>query len=49
MLIPALRLQQGQYWTRAEDEPGAPKVEELERAVLACRYTLRVAGSPDRG
>src|SRR5215207_4177420 len=37
VLIPALGLIEGQYWTRAEDDLGALRLEELERAVRACR------------
>src|SRR5262245_45267083 len=48
VLIPALGLTAGQYWTRAEDDLGALKLEELERAVQACRYTLLVASSAAR-
>jgi hypothetical protein len=43
VVIPALGLSAGQYWTRTEDHLGAPKLEELERAVQSCRYTLLVA------
>ncbi len=43
VLIPALGLAERQYWTRAEDDLGALKLEELERAVVSCRYTLLVA------
>ena len=48
VLIPALGLTEGQYWTRAEDEPGKPKLDEMARAVQACRYTLLVASSAAR-
>jgi len=48
VLLPALGLTEGQYWTRAEDDLGAPKLEELERAVQTCRYTLLVASSAAR-
>src|SRR6185369_13575096 len=47
-LIPALGLAEGQFWTRAEDDLGALKLEELERAVESCRYTLLVASSAAR-
>src|SRR5262245_21457930 len=33
VLIPALGLAEGQFWTRAEDDLGAVKLAELERAV----------------
>lgn len=42
-LIPGLGLSEGQYWTRAEADLGRLRLEELERAVKACRYTLLVA------
>lgn len=48
VLIPALGLAEGQFWTRAEDDLGALKLEELERAVVSCRYTLLVASSAAR-
>ena len=48
VLLPALGLTEGQYWTRAEDDLGAPKLEELDRAVQSCRYTLLVASSAAR-
>jgi hypothetical protein len=48
VLIPALGLTQGQYWTRAEDDLGAPRLKELERAVQSCRYTLLVASGAAR-
>ncbi|TMQ05962.1 MAG: hypothetical protein E6J91_39280, partial [Deltaproteobacteria bacterium] len=48
VVIPALGLAEGQYWTRAEDDVGALKLEELERAVRSCRYTLLVASSAGR-
>src|SRR5512140_1865388 len=48
VLLPGLGLTEGQYWTRAEDDLGAPKLEEMERAVQACRYTLLVASSAAR-
>jgi hypothetical protein len=48
VLIPALGLAEGQYWTRAEDDLGALKLEELERAVVSCRYTLLVASGAAR-
>lgn len=47
-ILPALGLQEGQYWTRAEDAPGAPRLLELERAVRSCRYTLLVASGAAR-
>lgn len=43
VLIPGLGLSEGQYWTRAEADLGRLRLEELERAVKACRYTLLVA------
>src|SRR5262245_9287342 len=45
VLLPALGLMEGQYWTRAEDDLGALQLEELERAVQSCRYTLLVAST----
>src|SRR5689334_13181812 len=48
VLVPALGLTEDQYWTRAEADPGALKLEELEQAVKACRYTLLVASSAAR-
>ncbi len=45
VLIPALGLAEGQYWTHAEDSLDALKIEEIERAVESCRYTLLVASS----
>ena len=48
VLVPALGLTEGQYWTRSEDELGAPKLAELERAVTACRYTLLVTSGAGR-
>jgi tetratricopeptide (TPR) repeat protein len=54
VLIPALGLAEGQFWTRAEDDLDALKrgergeLEELERAVVSCRYTLLVASSAAR-
>ena len=48
VMLPALGLIEGQYWTRAEDDLGALKLQELERAVQACRYTLLVASSAAR-
>ena len=48
VLIPALGLAEDQVWTRAEDDLGALKVEELERAVVSCRYTLLVASGAAR-
>lgn len=48
VVIPALGLTEGQYCTRAEDDLGAVKLVELERAVRACRYTLLVASSAAR-
>jgi len=48
VLLPALGLTEGQYWTRAEDDLGALKLDEIERAVQACRYTLLVASSAAR-
>src|SRR5690242_11207604 len=48
VLIPALGIAEGEYWPRAEDDLGALKLEELERAVVSCRYTLLVASSAAR-
>ena len=48
VLIPALGLFEGQYWTRAEDDLGAPRLDEFDRAVQSCRYTLLVASSAGR-
>ena len=48
VLIPALGLTEDQSWTRPEDDLEALKLEELERAVQACRYTLLVASSAAR-
>lgn len=45
VLIPGLGLADGQYWTRTEDDLGAPVLTELQRAVESCRYTLLVASS----
>ena len=49
VLVHALGLTDDQYWTRFEADPGALKLEELEDAVKACRYTLMIvsrAGVP---
>jgi hypothetical protein len=48
VLLPALGLAEGQYWTRAEDDLGVLKLDGIERAVQACRYTLLVASSAAR-
>ncbi|HWO18787.1 MAG TPA: tetratricopeptide repeat protein [Kofleriaceae bacterium] len=48
VLLPALGLAEGQFWTRAEDDLGALRLEELERAVESCRYTLLVASGAAR-
>jgi hypothetical protein len=48
VIIPALGLADGQYCMRAEDNLGGPQLEELERAVQSCRYTLLVASSAAR-
>jgi len=48
VLLPALGLTEGQYWTRAEDDLGALNLDALERAVQSCRYTLLVASSAGR-
>src|SRR6185503_3027306 len=48
VLVPALGLTDDQIWTRGEADPGSLKLEELERAVKAHRYTLLVASSAAR-
>ena len=48
VVVPALGLPEDQYWTRAEADPGALQLEELEDAVEACRYTLLVASGAAR-
>jgi WD40 repeat protein len=48
VVLPALHLDEGQYWTRAEDDIGGFKLAELERAVRSCRYTLLVASKAAR-
>jgi hypothetical protein len=48
VLLQALGLTAGQYWTRSEADLGALQIEELERAVQSCRYTLLVASSAAR-
>ncbi|HWU85955.1 MAG TPA: hypothetical protein VN253_01690 [Kofleriaceae bacterium] len=45
---PGAGLAEGEYWTRAENDLGALKLEELERAVVSCQYTLLVASSAAR-
>lgn len=48
VVLPSLQLDEGQYWTRAEDDIGGLKLAELERAVRSCRYTLLVASKAAR-
>src|SRR6185436_2680184 len=48
MLVPALQLTDDQVWTRTEADPGTLRLESLEHAVKAHRYTLLVASSAAR-
>jgi WD40 repeat protein len=48
VIIPSLGLIKEQYWMHAEDDLGALKLEEIERAVQSCRYTLLVASRAAR-